>query len=267
MDLISNPFQNAGLDLRTYAIAGGVMILAMLLTGTVGRLVCGKRSVIGGTVSSSIAILFIYALTFVLSCAGAEFEALVAPLPFLTILGHNVFLHSFYGAFSYICNELLSMVILAFLVNLIDSWLPRGKKLFSWLSFRLLTVCLGLILHLVAVYLFSTYAPAEIQTYAPMILLGILSLLILTGALKLLVGVILVSVSPVIAALYTFFFANIFGKQITEAVLTTALLAGLIYLLNYMGIFVVSIVQSALIALIPFAVILIVLWFVANKLF
>lgn len=267
MDLIINWYQGLGLDLRSYAIAGGILILAMLLTGTVGRLIFGKRSVIGGTVSSSIAILFIYALTFVLTCAGAAYQSLVAPLPFVTIQGSSVYMHSFYGNFSYICNELLSMVILAFLVNLLDSWLPRGKNLFSWLLFRILTVGLGLILHLVAVHLFSTYAPANIQTYAPAILLGILVFLILTGALKLLVGVILISVSPFVAALYTFFFANIFGKQITEAVLTTALLSSLILLLNHLGIFVVSIVQSALIALIPFALILVALWFISNKLF
>jgi len=267
MNLISNWLQGLDLDLRSYAIAGGILILTMLLTGTVGRLAFGKRSVIGGTVSSCIAILFIYALTFVLSCSGAEFEALVAPLPFVTISNSAVYFHSFTGEFSAICNELLSMVILAFLVNLIDSWLPRGKNLFTWLLFRILTVCLGLLLHLVALYLYNTYAPAEIQVYAPAILLGILVLLILTGALKLLVGVMLASVNPIIAALYTFFFANIFGKQITEAVLTAALLSALIFLLNYLGIFMISIVQAALIALIPFALILMVLWFIANKIF
>ena len=267
MDLILNWFEALELDLRSYAIAAGVVVLIMLLTGTVGRLAFGKRSVLGGTVSSSIAILFIYALTFVLSCAGSAFEELVAPLPFVTIASHHVYMHSFQGQFSYICNELLNMVILAFLVNLIDSWLPRGKSLFTWLLFRILTVCIGLLLHIITIYMFNTYAPAGFQTYAPMILLGILLLLILTGALKLLVGVILVSVNPVIAGLYTFFFANIFGKQITEAVLTTALLAGLVLLLNYLGIFVISIVQSALLALIPFALILILLWFIANKVF
>lgn len=267
MNLISNFFQNSGLDLRSYLIAGSILIFAMLLTGTIGRLAFGKRSVIGGTVSSCIAILFIYALTFVFSCIGAEFEALVAPLPFASINGNLVYIHSFQGDFSYICNELLSMVILAFVVNLIDSWLPRGKNMLSWLLLRFLTIVLGLILHLIAVYLFNTYAPSDIRTYAPVILLGILILLILTGALKLLVGVLLISVNPIIAALYTFFFANIFGKQITEAVLTTALLAGLIWLLNYLGIFVISIVQSALIALIPFALILVLLWYLANKAF
>lgn len=262
-----NYFEEIGLDLRNFSLVCGVLILAMLLTGTIGRLVFGKRSVIGGTVSSCIAILFIYALTFVLSCAGSEYQSLVAPLPFVTFQDSTVYMHSFYGDFSYISNELLSMVVLAFLVNLIDSWLPRGKNLFSWLLLRTLTVFIGLILHIIAVYLFNSYAPPELQLYAPAILLGILVLLILTGALKLVVGVILVSVNPVIAALYTFFFANIFGKQITEAVLTTALLAALVFLLNYLGVFVISIIQTALIAYIPFAVILVVLWYIANKVF
>ena len=159
------------------------------------------------------------------------------------------------------------MVILAFLVNLADGWLPKGKNIFSWLFFRCLTVVIGYLLHLIVVGLFATYLPEGIVTYAPVILLGLLVLLILTGALKVVVGAVLTTVNPIIGGLYTFFFANIVGKQITKAVLTTAILTALIIALQYFGIAVISITTAAMIAYIPFGIILIVLWYIVYKFF
>ena len=64
---------------------------------------------------------------------------------------------------------------------------------------------------------------------------------------------------------YTFFFANVVGKQITRAALTTALLAGLVMLLNYLGCSVIYVASAALMAYIPFVIILIVLWYIVTK--
>jgi len=153
------------------------------------------------------------------------------------------------------------MVILAFLANLTDSWLPVGKNIFSWVFFRALTVCLAFGLHYVASLLMTSYLPADFLTYAPSILLAILILMLLTGALKIIVGALLTTVNPLIAALYTFFFANFVGKMITKAVLTTALLAGLVYLLNVIGCTELLISVAALTGYIPFAVALIFLWY------
>lgn len=267
MDTIVSYFQRFGLDFYDLLITCGILILGMLLAGTLGRFVFGKRSILSCAVSSAIGILFIYVLTVVLKCAGAQFEALIAPMPFISIQGNTMYLYAFQGDYTVICSELLSMVILSFLVNLADGWLPRGKNLFSWIFFRGLTVIIGYMMHLLVLFLFTRYLPQGLVTYAPTILLGLLILLILTGSLKLLVGVILSSVNPFIAGMYTFFFANIIGKQITKAVLTTALLAGLVALLNYLGIFSICIATSALMAYIPFLLILIGLWFLANKIF
>ena len=67
--------------------------------------------------------------------------------------------------------------------------------------------------------------------------------------------------------MYTFFFANVVGKLITRAVLTTGILAGLVYLLNNMGITVLAIGAAALAAYVPFLLALIGLWYLVNKLF
>lgn len=259
-------FNALGLDLISLLKAGGILIAGILVLAALGRFVFGKRSVLNNAVSSAIGILFIYITTVILKSARAQFQDLIAPLPFVSIYGENLQLFSFTGAdYTVVSSELLSMVILAFLVNLADGWLPKGKKLLSWLFFRCLTVVVAFFLHLLVVGLFKTYLPEGIVTYAPTILLALLVLMLLTGALKLLVGIVLSTVNPLIAALYTFFFANIVGKQITKAVLTTALLAGLVYLLGISGYSVISIASAALVAYLPFLLILIVLWYLVYK--
>lgn len=266
MESIINYFNSLGLDFWSLLKTGGILLLGCLLISLFGRFIFGKKSALNNAVSSAIGILFIYCITVVLKSAGAQFEQLITPMPFVSISGDELVLFDFKADYTVICSEVLSMIILAFLVNLVDGWLPKGKNILTWIFFRCLTVVIAMLLHLVVTGLFTAYLPQGIVTYAPTILLGLLVLMLLTGALKLLVGVILSTVNPLIAALYTFFFANIVGKQITKAVLTTALLAGLIFLLRYVGVVVISIAAAALTAYIPFLLLLIVLWYIVNKL-
>jgi hypothetical protein len=90
--------------------------------------------------------------------------------------------------------------------------------------------------------------------------------MILTGALKIIVGVILTTVNPLIGALYTLFFANIIGRQVTKAVFTTGIVTGLFYLLEKLQVAAISILPGALIAYIPFAILLLVCWYGIKKL-
>lgn len=266
MDIIVEYFNGLGLDFWELLTIGGILLLGMLLISLFGRFIFGKRSALNNAVSSAIGILFIYAVTVVLRSAGTQFQSLIAPLPFVSIHGDSMVLFSFQTAdYAVICTEVLSMIILAFLVNLADGWLPKGKNIFTWIFFRCLTVVIAFFLHLLVVGLFRTYLPEGIVTYAPTVLLVLLVLMILTGALKLLVGILLTSVNPLIAALYTFFFANIVGKQITKAVLTTAILAALVYILTSTGYGVISIASAALMAYLPFLLILVALWYLIYR--
>lgn len=268
MDTILNYFKSHGMDFQDILIAAGVLLFGTLLLGILGRFIFGKKSTLSYAVSSAIGIMFIYIATVLLNSAGVRYEKFIAPLPFVTIGKEYMSIYALQGDYAFVCSELLSMVILAFLVNLADRWLPRGKNIFSWTFFRALTVLMGYMLHLLVVGLFQTYMPDGIVTYAPTVLLAILLILLLTGLFKLIVGAILsVSVNPFVGAMYTFFFANVVGKLITRAVLTTAILSGLIYLLNHMGVAVLAIGAAALTAYIPFLVILIALWYLVNKVF
>lgn len=262
MEFIKNYISSAGINFDSFWKAGLILLLGTLLLSTFGRFVFGKRSALNNAVSSAIGILFIYAITVVLGTMGTQFSNIIAPLPFVTISEETMTLFSFQGAhYTTICSELLSMIILAFVVNLADGWLPKGKNIFSWLFFRVLTVVIGYLIHLVVVGLFATYLPEGLVTYAPVVLLAILVLMLLTGALKIVVGAALTTVNPIIGGLYTFFFASVIGKQITKAVLTTVILSAIVIGLQYVGFGVISIASAALMAYIPFLIILIILWY------
>ena len=98
-----------------------------------------------------------------------------------------------------------------------------------------------------------------------MILLGILLLSLALGALKLIVGALIATVNPLLAVLYTFFFASVLGKMVTRAILSTMILCAIVYALNYFGIFSIFIGTGVLIAYIPLLVALLILWFIIGK--
>lgn len=266
MESIVNYFASLNLDIGAFLKAAGMLLGALLVLALIGRFVFGKKSALCLAVSSAIGIFFIYSLTVVLGDAGAEFQKFIAPLPFVTIENDTMVLFSFQADYTVVCNQILSMIILSFLMNLADGWLPTGKHIVGWVFFRCLGVVLALFLHLLVTGLLTALLPEGLITYAPVVLLAILILMLLTGALKLLVGLLLTTVNPLIAALYTFFFANAVGKQITKAIFTTGILTALVLVLQKMGVIAISIASAALAAYIPLIVLLLILWYIVGKL-
>lgn len=266
MENIIDYFLSRNLNIEKFLQASGLVIVVLLGLALASLLMHGKLSVVNHAVSSAIGILFIYAVTVVLGMLGPGFQRFVAPLPFVNIENDYMVLFNFSGGYMPICDHIVSMIVLAFLMNLVDSLLPVGKNPIVWILLRCLAVVVGITLHLVANYLFDLYLPQGLSAYAPVILLAVLALLLLTGVFKVVVGLFLTTVNPIIAAIYTFFFANLIGKQITKAVLTTGLLAGLSLWLQKMGICEIYIARAALGAYIPLILLLLVVWYVVGRL-
>ncbi|MBQ8769141.1 MAG: hypothetical protein IJZ15_05815 [Oscillospiraceae bacterium] len=257
-----------GFQLETFLKSALFLLVGIAVFSVLGRFVFGKGSVLNRSVSSAISILFIYVITIVIHSLGVDLKFLLSPLPFIQIDGDYLrFLIYDKSMYPLICNQLLTMIILAFVANLADSWLPKGKNVFSWFFFRCLSVIIAMVLHLIANAVLEAFLPEGLLTWAPVVMLGLLVLMLLVGSLKLLVGAALSTVNPLIGALYTFFFANIIGKQISKAVLTTAILAGIVAALHYLGIAAIYIAASALVVYIPFILILLLLWYLVGRIF
>lgn len=241
--------------------AAGVLILSVL-----SRVVLGKRSSLNHSLSSAIGILFIYAVTIVVyTFKPWNLELLLSPLPFVSFSGQFLVIFPIADAqFPALCSQLLSLVILAFLVNLIDTFLPKGDNPITWFVLRLLTVVVSMILNLAARWAFQTYLPGVLVTYAPSILLVLLVVLMLSGVLNLILGLVISMTNPFLGAMYTFFFSNIVGKQLSKAVFSSAILCAIVYLLEHFGYTVICITAAALMAYIPLAIILLVLWYLVG---
>ena len=267
MESIIQYFSNMELNPRSLLLGSAVIILGFLVFCLLSRFIFGKKSNLTYAISSAIGIILMCALTVGLRNAGPQITALLTPMPFVQVSGDTLQLIDLAATeYTILFSELLSMVILAFLFNTIDRWMPKPKNVFGWLFFRCLTVVLAMVLHLVASALILHYLPGGLVTYAPVVLLAILVLMLLTGALKLLVGVLISTVNPLIGALYTFFFATVVGKAITRAVFTTGILALLTTALKYIGITAISIAAGVLVAYIPLILLLLILWYIINRL-
>jgi len=241
--------------------------VASLILGGLSRLVLGKQSSLNHALSSSIAILFIYAVTIVVyTFKPWKLELLLSPLPFVTFAGdYLILLPIFDTAFPALCSEILSMVILAFLINLIDTFIPKGESVFGWFFLRVVTILLCMGLHFGTCWAFETFLSEVLVTYAPMILLGLLLFMVFSGALSLILGLILTLNSPFLGAMYSFFFSTIVGKQVSKAIFTTVILCGIIYLMGFFGYIIISITAASLITYIPLALVLLLLWYLIGR--
>lgn len=239
---------------------------ASLILGVLSRVVLGKRSSLNHSLSSVMGILLIYALTIVVyTFKPWNLEALLSPLPFVTFAGDYLIIFPIGDTqFPALCTEILSMIILAFLVNMMDTFVPRGNNVVSWYILRLLTVVLCMALHMLVRWAFRTYLPDVLVTYAPTILLILLAFMLLSGVLNLVLGLVIAVTNPFMGAMYTFFFSSVVGKQLSKAVFSSAILIGIIYLMGFFGYTVVSITAAALTAYIPLAILLLLLWYLIG---
>lgn len=243
--------------------SAGSLILSVL-----GRIVLGKRSSLNHSLSSVMAILFIYALTIVVyTFKPWNLENLLSPLPFVTFFNDYMVVMPVVGIYpTVLARELLSLIILAFLVNLLDICIPRGKTTLGWFCLRFFSVGFAMVLHLLIHWAFHTYAPELLVEYAPLILLLLLVAMLLLGFLNAVLGLILTITNPFVGAVYTFFFSNIVGKQITKAVFTSGILCVILFFMDRFGYSFIHISMTALSAYLPIGGVCLVLWFLIGHL-
>ena len=239
---------------------------ASLILGVLGRLVLGKRSSLNQSLSSVMAILLIYAVTIVVyTFKPWNLEQLLSPLPFVTFAGDYLIVFPLHDtAIPTLCTEILSLVILAFLINLVDSLMPVGESVLGWFFLRVfgVIVCMGL--HWATCWAFNTYLPEILVAYAPSILLALLLFMVFSGVISLVLGAILTLNSPFLGAMYTFFFSNVIGKQVSKAVFTSVILCVIFFLIGYFGYTIITITSAALLTYIPLVLVFLLLWYLIG---
>lgn len=254
-------------DIDLTAVIRFILIVAVssLILGIIGRVFFGKRSSLNHSVSSAIGILFVYAVTIVIyTFDPVNLSRFLSPLPFVSFSGDYLQVFTFTGAeYSEICTQVLNMIILAFLVNLLDSFIPKGKNIFSWYLYRFVTVALAMVAQLLVTGLLIAFLPGVLVTYAPIILIAILVIAALLGVLKVVLGLVLAVTNPLLGAVYAFF-SSMIGKMLSKAMFTTLLLSSLVFILEKLGCTVICIAAAALSAYIPLILVLLIMWYILG---
>lgn len=246
-----------GLSWQEFLKALLILAALALVLALLARMLFGKKSLLNRSLSSAISILFIYIITVCIHTLGVNLSFLLSPLPFVTVSGNNLTISV---DMSLLASQLLSMMILSFLANLADSWLPNGKHVFSWLFFRCISVLLAMLLHLIVTSILSALLPDLLLLWTPRVLLIALAVMLLLGFLKVLFSL----TSPLFSALHSFFFRHTVGKMVYKAFLTTLILCAIFWAMDYFGINVISIASSALLGYLPVLLILLGIWFIIG---
>ena len=248
-----------------YAKFLGILIFGILLISSLTRFLFGKKAQINLAVTSAMEILCVYIINTVVYALGLQLQQFITPLPFVTMVEDYLLIFPILSAeFTDICHHILRLLIIAFLVNLINEFIPKGKHLITWFLLRFITVVLAVAVIYVADLVLNTYLPQGFSDIAPTVLLCALVALILLGSLKVFVGAAMAFLDPIIAALYTFFFSNFIGRALAKAMVSTALLTALVVALDYLEIAVVHIAASALTGYLPLLLIVLALWYLVG---
>lgn len=245
-----------------------LVAIVILGLGFVLKLLLGFDSEWEHGLSSAVGILFIYAATIlIMTFRPLSLERYLSPLPFVAFSEEYMLIMPIAAAeFSDVCGQILSMVVLAFLVNLLDTLLPEGEGALSWFLWRALSVTASMFLHYLASSAISALIPGVLAAYAQTILLVILLILVFMGLIRHLVGLVFGIVDPVLGIISSFF-SSLIGRQLSKAVLTTALLCGVVYLLEWVGYTVICVSAAALPAYIPLIAALLILWYIIGQIF
>lgn len=244
----------------------GMLTIGVLLISSLTHFLFGKANQINIAITAAMEILCLYVLNIVIYAMGLQYEFFLNPLPFITLAEDYLFFMPVMSVEVHtLCNQVVRLLIIAFLVNLIGGWIPQGQRLLSWSILRLITVALSVAALYAVDMLMATYLPQGYAEHAPLVLLVSLAALIALGSLKIFVGAALAFLDPIIAALYTFFFSNIIGRALARAMVTTILLVGLFAGLQALEITVLQIAASALKAYIPLLAVVVLLWYFVGR--
>lgn len=253
-------------SILNYIGFGIIAIIGLLLVSSMVRFLFGKKHQLGKAITSAMEILCLYMICIVIYSFGIHWDIFLNPLPFISLQNGTLEILPILSTdFSDICPQIAKLLMIAFLVNLMNAMIPEGKKLHVWLLLRATTVVWVVGVNYVLDVALFMWLPDGIGQIAPLILLVVPILLILLGSLKMVVGATLFVANPVFGALYTFFFSNLIGRSLARSVISAGLLFALFYLLNSFGILTLTLSAASLIALFPVLLIIILLWYVVDR--
>lgn len=243
-----------------------ILALGIFSVGAILRAVFGKGSSLTRSISATLNLILIYISAIAAYFYFPSLRDAMQRLPFLALAPDHFYLLDLSSmSWDLFFSSLLQLAVLALFVNMLESWLPKGKNLLSWYALRLTSSLCSFGLYLGFCYLTDAFMPMFFGSWAKWILLVFWGVILLVAALKLLFSAVLTVLNPILGACYTFFFSNLFGSQFSKAILTSVFSLLIISYLGKSGYAQVVFSQLTLSAYAPASLILLVALYLFGK--
>ena len=246
--------------------------LAIFFIALLARLFLGKESSLRTSMSCGLSMIMMYAIcTVIYTFSPKDFRYYLNHLP-LGVFGFNdagqkaLALNTFQNLeLPELCHQVLRIFLLAFLVNQLNNFTPKKLKLPGWILYNLFSLFIGIGLYYMLDRIIGMFFPFVYSEYAPLILLSLLIIAFFGGLIKVILAALMATVSPLVAALYAFFFDSRIGKTVSKAIGSTFVIMVFSFTLDYLGYGVIPVDTASLAAYVPFAVCMFLLWVLVGR--
>ena len=158
-------------------------------------------------------------------------------------------------------EEFLYAFILSFILIGLDDLIPDAKNALAWIILQLVIVTISVFLYWGVIKAINALVPGVLDSYAPLILGCILLFMIFMGIMKLILGLLLVAVNPLLGAISTFFGSSPVGKALGKAAMCSLILCAVVFFLGVYGLSSFALVDLTLMVCFLPLTVLILLWF------
>lgn len=246
--------------------------LAIFFIALLARLFLGKESSLRTSMACGLSMIMMYAIcTVIYTFSPKDFSYYLNHLP-LGVFGFNdagqkaLALNTFQNLeLPQLCEQALRIFLLAFLVNQLNNFTPKKLKLPGWILYHLFSLGLGIGLYYMLDIIIRMFFPFVYSEYTPLILLSLLIIAFFGGLIKVILAALMATVSPLVAALYAFFFDSKIGKTVSKAIGSTFVIMVFSFTLDYLGYGVIPVDAASLATYVPFAVCMFLLWVLVGR--
>lgn len=242
----------------------GIIIAVVFIMAVLIRIIADKASRYNHALASAIALLFAYLFLMLIhdsEPAGFVKEALRI-LPLIDYNNGVVTIFQFSGDnVLLVFEELLYAFILSFILIGLDDMIPDAKNALAWIVLQIIIVAMSVFLYWGVIKAINAMIPGVLDSYAPLILGCILLFMIGLGILKLILGLLVVAVNPLLGAVSAFFGTSRVGKALGKAALCSLFLCAVAFFVGNTGLTSFALVDMTfLVCFLPMLVLLL-LWF------
>lgn len=258
----------AGFDLNdmfwTMLFIFGIVIMSAVVI----RFIFKQASGYLHALSSAMAILFFYLSNIMFYQHAPEFIGRVLELlPLIEVGADSVSLYTFHFTVENIptiCSEFLHILVFSMILITLDDLIPDAKNTFGWILLQFFLVILTCIVYRAFLELVGMIEQDFLVDYAPIILVCVLFTFVLLGLLKIILTLILATVSPLLGAVGTWFIGSKFGRVLGKSVLCSFLLCIIFGFLEGMGLTSIAFAEASSFVYSLYLLLLLILWVITG---